>query len=81
VTFFFSADGSLVKEQAEAQYRCEVSLSAIPVGGTSAAGGSFTAPSPGPDCSLVAMEFTWPVGTTSKLNRRVIHATLANRTH
>jgi uncharacterized protein (TIGR02598 family) len=81
VTFFFSADGSLVKEQAKAQYRCEVSLSAIPLGGTSSAGGSSTAPSPGPDCSLVTMDFTWPIGSKSKLNRRVLHATLANRSN
>lgn len=80
-TFYFTADGALVKEQAKAQYRCLASLSTIPSGGTLSAGDASSTPSPGPDCSLVTMEFTWPVGSTSKLNRRVIHATLANRNY
>ncbi|HSI61669.1 MAG TPA: prepilin-type N-terminal cleavage/methylation domain-containing protein [Candidatus Saccharimonadia bacterium] len=74
--FLFSENGALVENPADARYSCSVTLSAIPAGGATA-GGATSAPSPGPYCSLVTMEFTWPVGTTSKLNRRVIHATLA----
>jgi uncharacterized protein (TIGR02598 family) len=75
--FLFSENGSLVQNAGDARYSCEVNLSAIPASGSTAGEGT-AAPSPGPYCSLVTMEFTWPVGTTSKLNRRVIHATLAN---
>ncbi|QIF00277.1 prepilin-type N-terminal cleavage/methylation domain-containing protein [Roseimicrobium sp. ORNL1] len=74
--FLFSENGQLVQNPAEAQYDCRVSFGAIPV--SAGAGPEGTIANPGPNCSLVTMEFTWPVGSRSRLNRRVVHATLAN---
>jgi uncharacterized protein (TIGR02598 family) len=74
--FLFSENGQLVKDLAEAQYDCRVSFGVIPV--STGEGPEGTIANPGPNCSLVTMEFTWPVGSRSRLNRRVIHATLAN---
>jgi hypothetical protein len=76
-TFLFSENGTLVENAVDALYDCKVSLSAIPTDGSTAEENSG-APNPGPYCSLVKMEFTWPVGSASHLNRRVIHATLSN---
>jgi uncharacterized protein (TIGR02598 family) len=74
--FLFSENGQLVQNPAEAAYDCRVSIGTIPV--STGAGPEGTIANPGSNCSLVTMEFTWPVGSSSKLNRRVVHATLAN---
>lgn len=74
--FLFSESGQLVQNVAEAQYNCRVSFGAIPI--SAAVGPEDVMANPGPNCSLVTMEFTWPVGRSSRLNRRVVHATLAN---
>lgn len=74
--FLFSENGQLVQNPAEAEYNCRVSFGTIPV--SAGAGPEDTTANPGPNCSLVTMEFTWPVGTKSRLNRRIVHATLAN---